>query len=168
MLLYLALAFTVGPLVECGVLLMILRATGWEITVGIVLLTGIIGGYLAKRQGWQAWAKIQRAMREGRLPGAELMHGFLILIAGVLLVTPGVMTDLFGFLLLLPAFREYLGKRLMERLKKKILGGSAQVFTTFQGAPSGEQGAQRPQPNRDPDVIDVEAKPINPDELGEN
>ncbi len=155
MLLRLLLAFTIIPAVELALLIWLHHLVqSWYFTLGIIFLTGAIGSFLAKRQGWRAWASIKRALAEGRIPGDELMHGFLILIAGALLITPGILTDITGFLLLLPQFRRFIGKRLMGYLQRKLKVNTS-VFTTINNM---NRGTDRLAPQPDDDVIDVEAK----------
>jgi UPF0716 protein FxsA len=116
----------------------------------LVILTGAWGAYLAKSQGYSILARIQAETAAGRVPTAELIDGLLVLIGGIVLLTPGLLTDLAGFCLMIPGFRAII----RERVKKKF---AAQVGH-FQMPTPGGMGA-RPQdtPNRpkDDDVIDV-------------
>jgi UPF0716 protein FxsA len=116
----------------------------------LVILTGAWGAYLAKSQGYSILARIQAETAAGRVPTAELIDGLLVLIGGIVLLTPGLLTDLVGFSLMVPGFRAII----RERVKKKF---AAQVGH-FQMPTPGGMGA-RPQapPNRpkDDDVIDV-------------
>ena len=100
MLFYLFLLFTVVPLVELSILIWIGGQTEWWVPIVMVIVTGIAGAALARWQGWQVLQRIREDARAGRMPADALIDGFLILLAGILLVTPGVLTDLVGVALL--------------------------------------------------------------------
>ncbi len=120
MLLRLILLLTVVPLVELVILFRIKDLLDWPATLGIVVLTGVLGAWLARREGFRALSHIQEEMLAGRQPTGAVVDGLLILVAGAVLVTPGILTDLFGFALLIPPIRRRLRKRLIERFKKHI------------------------------------------------
>lgn len=105
MFLRLLLLFTVVPLVELYLLIGIGRQVGPVPTLALVLFTGVLGAWLAKRQGLATLARIQRSMGSGELPTEALLDGLMILLAGAVLLTPGLLTDLAGFVLLTPAGR---------------------------------------------------------------
>ena len=146
----LIILFITIPLVEIIILIWVSTRTHWSSTLMLVILTGAWGAYLAKSQGYSILAKIQAETAAGRVPTAELIDGLLVLIGGIVLLTPGLLTDLAGFCLMVPGFRAII----RERVKKKF---AAQVGH-FQMPTPGGMGA-RPQapPNRpkDDDVIDV-------------
>lgn len=132
MFLRLLLAFTVIPLVELALLLRLGRWLGaWE-TIGIVVVTGVVGAYLARREGARALGRIQANMNQGIVPTRELIEGGLILVAGVLLVTPGLLTDLVGFALLIPPARRRIGRYAREVVGRRMTiiqpGGSGGEF----------------------------------------
>src|SRR6056297_2902957 len=132
MLLRLLLAFTVIPLVELYLLIRLAQATSLGLTIGLVLLTGVLGSWLARQQGLQVWTRFQGALREGRMPSRELQEGLMIVFAAALLLTPGILTDGLGFLLLIPFSREWLRRVLAWRLRHRVrwqvqhFGGAAQ------------------------------------------
>ncbi len=97
--------FIAVPTVEFLILIHIGGMLGAFGTFTIIILTGIIGAHLAKRQGLKTVRDIRTALSRGHLPAAELVDGVIILIAGAVLLTPGFLTDILGFLLLLPGFR---------------------------------------------------------------
>jgi UPF0716 protein FxsA len=130
----LILLFTLLPLVELSLLLRIGQWLGAGATLGLVIGTGIVGAWLARREGLRSWAAVNRELGQGRLPGDELMHAFLVLIAGVVLVTPGVLTDAAGLVLLVHPAREWVVARARKRL-----AGRMQVHTVGFG-PSGMEG----------------------------
>lgn len=123
------LAFTLIPLLELALLIEVGRAVGVGPTLGIVLLTGIGGAALAKSQGLAVLVRIRGELQQGRLPGDSLLEGALIVAGGLLLVTPGLLTDLCGFMMLIPATRRWLRDRLKRYLQKKIRTAEVQSFT---------------------------------------
>ena len=143
MLLRLLLLFTVVPLVELALLLWIGEHTGWEFTLALVVVTGVVGASLARREGLRCWLEVQRRMAQGELPTDSLLEGLMILVAGAVLVTPGVLTDIFGFLLLVSPVRRLMRRWLARRLKASISVGP------IPGAPQQPAG-------QDDDIIDVE------------
>lgn len=116
----LILLLTVVPIVELVILFRIKDLLDWPATLGIVVLTGVLGAWLARREGFKTLRNIQEEMLAGRPPTGAVVDGLLILVAGAVLVTPGILTDLFGFALLIPPIRKRIRKRLIERFKKHI------------------------------------------------
>ena len=105
----LLLAVFVGmPLLEIVVFVTVGGRIGLLNVVLLVVATGIIGATVASRQGSAVFRRAQVAMREGRFPGREIAHGAMVLVGGVLLITPGFITDGVGFLLMVPPVREAL------------------------------------------------------------
>ncbi len=141
--------FITIPLVELYLLVLVGSRMGLPATLMLVILTGAWGAYLAKSQGYSILAKIQAETAAGRVPTAELIDGLLVLIGGIVLLTPGLLTDLAGFCLMVPSFRAII----RERVKKKF---AAQVGH-FQMPTPGGTGTRPQAPNRpkDDDVIDV-------------
>ena len=113
-LLRLWLLFVVVPLVELAVLIWIGQWIGAWTTIGAVILIGAAGAWLAKHQGLRTLNRVRESLSRGGVPGAELLDGLLILIAAVLLVTPGVLTDIAALLLFVPAVRTFLKRRLTD------------------------------------------------------
>jgi UPF0716 protein FxsA len=120
MLFRLLLLFTVLPLIELRLLVWIKDQTSWSMTFLLVLLTGCAGAALARWQGWRTVGRIQDELAHGRMPTDSLLDGLLILVAGALLVTPGVLTDAFGFLLLIPAGRGLIKRYVRLRLGRRL------------------------------------------------
>lgn len=121
MFLRLLLLLTVVPLVELAILLRIAQAIGWQSSLALVIVTGIVGAWLARREGLKAVARIRTDLDAGTPPADAVVDGALILVAGALLVTPGILTDLCGFALLVPAIRRRVKRRLAEAFKKRII-----------------------------------------------
>lgn len=116
----LVLAFVVVPLIELMLLVFLQDLIGLGTTIGIVLITGVIGAWLVRRQGTRTWQAAQRQFAIGQLPNRELAHGAMILFGGALLLTPGFLTDAVGFSLMVPPIREFIrttvGKRMADRV----------------------------------------------------
>ncbi len=139
MLIRLILMFTVIPLIELYLLIQVGRYLGSFQTIMIVLITGIIGGLLARSQGLSVQRQIRVDLQNGIIPTDSLIDGFFILIAGALLITPGMITDVFGFILMIPFFRGWLKKRLKEILKRKFESGQFQYYSNNQSVNSKEE-----------------------------
>ncbi len=106
--------FIVVPVVELSLLIKVGSIIGTLNTIIIVLLTAAIGAYLVKLEGLGVMYRIQKNMMEGIFPAEELIDGMMILIAGVLLLTPGFITDTIGFLMVFPGSRKII-KRIARR-----------------------------------------------------
>ena len=117
MLLKLFLAFTIIPVVEIYLLIEIGSAFGVFTSIALVVFTGFLGAYLARIQGLQTLFRIQESLREGRMPSAELLDALLIGIAGLVLLTPGFLTDTVGFVLLIPSTRNAIKYWLQSKIK---------------------------------------------------
>ncbi len=115
----LSLLLIVVPLLEVVLLLGLADLTGFTTTLAIVIVTGICGAWLLRRQGLKSLRNIRTELSGGRLPPTELLDGVLILMAGVLLLTPGVLTDLLGIALLVPWTRSVFRRWLIEYFKSR-------------------------------------------------
>ena len=116
----LMLAFIAVPLVELAILIKIGQYLGVMGTLGVVVLTGLLGSVLAASQGSRALRQIREDMMAGRMPTQSILDGALVLAAGLLLLTPGLLTDSVGFFLLLPPGRRLLRRLLTRRLRSKV------------------------------------------------
>ena len=105
MFLRLFLIFTITPVLELALLIQIGQLLGTIPTIVTVLTTGAAGAALARNQGLTALRRLQRSVADANFPGEEIFDGFLILMGGLLLLTPGFLTDLVGFAALLPGTR---------------------------------------------------------------
>jgi UPF0716 protein FxsA len=128
MFLRLLLLFTAVPLVELALLLEIGQRVGLPATLALVLGTGVLGAWLAKREGLRTLTRVREEMAAGKLPADALLDGLLILIAGAVLLTPGLLTDLFGFVLLIPGSRRAIRRRVAARLRRSLERGNARVI----------------------------------------
>ncbi len=107
--------FVFVPLLEMALLIWVGARLGIGPTLAIVIVTGIAGAYLVKHQGLAVWHSAQQRLAGGELPTRELAHGAMLLVAGAFLLTPGFVTDVVGFSLLVPAVREWLRRRVADR-----------------------------------------------------
>jgi len=146
------LLFTLIPLVEFYLLTVIGGAIGFWNTVGLVIVTGILGGWLAKLEGRRAWRTWQGALAEGKIPEEGVLGGALLLVGGVLLITPGVLTDAVGLLLLIPLTRKLIADRFVRPWADKKLKGSAEKWRSPRPMPVGDPFAAG-------DVVDHEHDP---------
>mgnify|MGYP002725783913 CR=1 FL=1 len=105
MLLKLFLAFTLIPVIELYLLIKLGATVGPFNTLLLVILTGAAGAFLAKLQGLEAMLRVKTRLQQGETPAEEMLDALIILIAGIVLLTPGLLTDISGLLLLLPATR---------------------------------------------------------------
>ena len=121
MLLKLFLAFTIIPIIEIYLLIEIGSMFGGLTAVTLVILTGFLGAFLARMQGLQTLYRIQESLSEGRMPSGELLDALLIGIAGLLLLTPGFLTDSVGFLLLIPATRNSIKNWLRRQIELRYM-----------------------------------------------
>jgi UPF0716 protein FxsA len=117
------------PVVELALLIQIGRSVGLVPTIVLVVSTGAAGAWLARAEGLRVLYAFQREAMSGRLPGKSLLDGACVLVGGVMLVTPGVLTDLFGLALLLPASRRWIQRRVVAALERRIREGSLRVVT---------------------------------------
>ena len=123
MLLKLILIFTIVPFIELSLLIELGSVIGTLPTILVVVITGVIGAFMARLAGLSVLFKIQENLRQGIFPRDELFDGVLILIGGAFLLTPGLLTDALGFFLLLPLGRSTVKRGLQEILKKRIDSG---------------------------------------------
>jgi UPF0716 protein FxsA len=129
MFLRLLLLFTCIPLVELFLLLKIGSIVGALNTILLVIITGVLGAYLAQQEGLRTLERIRTLMAQGEMPGEPLIDALLILVAGFVLITPGILTDLLGFLMLIPATRAPIRRWIRGQLERKFKAGNAAVYT---------------------------------------
>lgn len=125
------LLFIIIPLVELYFIIVVGDMIGALWTVLLVLMTAVIGVNLLRLQGMSTLGRAQRNMAQGQVPALEMMEGVALAVAGILLITPGFITDSFGFLLLLPVTRRAIIQYLMSR---------ATVYTNMHGGPGNQGG----------------------------
>ncbi|HEY9058338.1 MAG TPA: FxsA family protein [Aurantimonas sp.] len=138
------------PILEIAVFILVGNMIGLWPTLGLVLLTAIVGTLLLKQQGLSTLARIQADIRAKRMPGRDLVHGVMIAIAGVLLLTPGLVTDALGFLLFVPKIRD----GIWNFMKSRVIVVAHGAAGTGAFAPGG-QGPRPRGPGGAPDVVDL-------------
>lgn len=149
--------FTVVPLVELFLLTWIGGMIGLGPTIALVVVTGIFGAALAKREGLRVLTQWQRDLAEGRVPADGVLGGLLVLIGGVFLVTPGVLTDVLGLTLMVPAARRALGKVIRRKLEASAGGVGGVPVVDFGGGFSPFAAAARPARG---DIVDIQGEEI--------
>jgi UPF0716 protein FxsA len=129
----LLLLFILVPALELGILMEIGRHLGTLPTLALIVSTGTLGAFLARLQGLSALKAARAQMERGELPAGSLADGVLILVAAALLVTPGVLTDAAGFLLLVPRVRGRIKVALLERFRRSVEERRIQVHVAGVG-----------------------------------
>ena len=135
------LAFALIPLVEVLLLVRIGQWLGAWPAVGLVLATALVGSWLARREGARAWSDVRSELAAGRVPGREILGALLVLVAGILLVTPGLLTDMLGVALLLRPVRERAVDAIRARIEVRTLGPGASGRGPRDEPPGGPSGS---------------------------
>ena len=121
----LLLLFIAVPIIEIGLFIQVGGFLGLWPTIALVLITAFVGASLVRSQGLQTLMSVQSRLQQGEMPAQQILEGVMLAVAGVLLLTPGFMTDALGMLVLLPAPRAIIAKKLMTKM---VVSGSG-----FQG-----------------------------------
>ena len=129
---YLILLLTLVPVLELALLIKIGQVIGLSNTIAIVILTGVLGAVMLKHQGISVLRRINDDLYRGSIPSDSLLDGFLICCGGIFLITPGVATDIIGFLLLLPLSRGLVKLWIKNKIRKSLDEGRNVHFTYFQ------------------------------------
>ncbi len=116
----LVLLFLLVPAAELLLLIYLGKIMGFWPTAALILSTGVLGAWLARREGFRVLGRIQREMEQGRMPAKELFEGLMVLVAGAFLLTPGLLTDISGFLLLIPPLRAGIVMRVAAYLSRRF------------------------------------------------
>jgi UPF0716 protein FxsA len=117
----LVLLFLLVPIAELYVIIQVAHGIGVLNTLGLLILSGIVGGWLAKREGLALLRRIQNQLQQGQLPAKEVVDGGLILFAGALMLAPGFLTDLLAIALLIPPTRAVVRAVLLRRFKHQLV-----------------------------------------------
>ena len=149
--LLLVILFIVVPIAELALLIQVGQAIGVWWTVGLLFADALLGAWLLRTQGRAAWARFNEALAGGRVPHREVVDGVLVIFGGVLLLTPGFITDIFGVLFLFPPTRVLLRGLLVRRGALKLMGSMPMTATP----PNGRF--------RHPDDVESTAVDIDPD-----
>ncbi len=127
MLLRLFVLFVGLPLVELALLIQVGRWIGLWPTLAIVVSTGLAGAALARSEGFRVLHALQTEVAAGRMPGRAVLDGACVLVGGAVLLTPGILTDILGFALLVPFTRRRIQDVILRRLRRQVEEGEVQV-----------------------------------------
>ncbi len=130
--------FIFVPFVELVLLLQLAKYTSISFALGLIVLTGVTGTILARHQGWRTMRSIQQSLSAGQLPTESLLDAAMIFFAGALLLTPGMLTDLFGLSLLVPFCRGFYRLRLKRWFRRNFKVQSFQTPSAATGFSAGE------------------------------
>ncbi|KFI09724.1 membrane protein FxsA [Vibrio coralliilyticus] len=122
----LLLMFIFVPIIEIGLFISVGGYLGLWPTIALVLITAFVGASLVRSQGLQTLMSVQNRLQQGELPAQQILEGVMLAVSGVLLLTPGFMTDALGMLVLLPAPRAAMAKYLMSKMTVQSVGGGFQ------------------------------------------
>lgn len=155
--------FIVMPLVELFVIIQVGQVVGPLWTVLALLVFSLLGAALVKREGLRAWTRVREVLAEGRLPAEEVVDGALVLLAGALLLTPGFLTDGFGFFLLIPPSRALVNRAIRSKVRFTVGLGPA---SGSRPRPSGDGASAARGDDVEVDVVDVRrTEPEEPEGL---
>lgn len=144
------LLFTVVPLVELYLLIAVGRILGPVPTIGLVLLTGALGAWFARLEGAKVLRRWQEAVARQELPKDGVIDGLLIFIGGLMLITPGILTDIAGLSMVMPPTRRVIAGFVRAWFERQIATGRVQMYAAgYNGAPRAPQ-----------DVIDIEGEVV--------
>lgn len=166
MALWLFLLFVVLPFVDLVVLLKIGDVIGFWPTLGLAVFSGMLGGYLAKREGMRVFRAWRDAIQKLQTPEEGIIDGILVFLGAGLLMAPGVITDVIGFLFIIPLTRKLIAKEIRRRVDARIARGDIHVVSssTFTGFANGfENDFRSPhvrQPGR-PNVVDTSGEALD-------
>lgn len=130
------------PIVEIATFILVGNWIGVLPTLGLVVFSAVVGALLLRRQGLSTLRRIQTETAAGRVPGRDLVDGVLIVVAGMLLLTPGLVTDVFGYLLFVPAVRDVVRRFLARRV---VVSASARMGGTGRRGPNDKPTSGQPE-----------------------
>ena len=137
----LVILFILVPIIEIAVFIQVGELFGLSFTLLIIVITAIFGVHLLKQQGLRAWRDIQLSMTQGHLPAVEMAAAVQLLFAGVLLLTPGFVTDIIGFALMVPQLRLKLaGKMIASGVIIAATKSSSSTYRPDNGQTPSHQG----------------------------
>ncbi len=136
------LLLLIMPIVEMWVLISVGAHIGAFVTILLVVLTAVFGVSLLRQQGLQTLWQAKQKMLHGQLPAREMFSGVILAVSGAFLVTPGFVTDAFGFAVLIPSIREVLAVTLMRKIFARTTLFSNQVAANEPSAATTDSGAR--------------------------
>ena len=153
--LLLVILFIVVPIAELAVLIQVGQAIGVWWTILLLIADAILGSWLLRTQSRAAWRRFNEALAGGRVPHREVVDGVLVIFGGVLLLTPGFITDIFGVLFLFPPTRVLLRGLLVRRGALKLMGSMPMTSSPPNGRfryPDDVEGT----------AVDIDPHPLDP------
>ena len=159
------LLFTVVPLVELYLLVAVGRVLGPAATIGLVLVTGAVGAWFARLEGARVIRRWQEAIAQQQIPKDGVIDGFLIFIGGLMLITPGILTDIAGLSMVMPPTRRVIAGFVRGWVERQIAAGRVQVYAPGYNGPAGRPQEVIEVEGEVVEVVEVVAKPNPPGRL---
>lgn len=150
----LLILFVIMPVLEMWVLIEVGSQIGALTTIGLVLLTAMLGLALLRQQGVSTVMRANQRMQSGQLPAQEMVEGIFLAVGGALLLTPGFVTDAIGFACLIPGLRQILIGRLLKKAIFRATAGGAGFYQSSRGFSAGQHSND--------DIIEGEYRQDNP------
>ncbi|WP_180899395.1 FxsA family protein [Martelella soudanensis] len=147
----LLIAIIFYPFIEIAGFIVVGRAIGLFPTLGLIMLTAVIGAILLRIQGFSVLQRLNQDARDGGNPGRDLVHGGMIVLAGILLLLPGFVSDICGFLLFIPPLRDFVWKRMSRNM---VVVSQRSTGFRYTSDPPRREG---------PKVVDLEAEDFTHD-----
>ena len=156
--------FIIIPIIEISVLMQVGELLGMWPTIAIVILSAWIGAKYVRQQGLATMQSVQAKMAQGEMPSSEIVTGLMLLVAGVLLVTPGFVTDIFGLSLLIPSVRQVIATYVQKHINvnahatRNSAGASFQTGNIYEneGSPPASNPESKAIPQRHSETIEGE------------
>jgi UPF0716 protein FxsA len=158
--LLLLLLFIGIPLLEIWVIIQVGSVLGAGWTIVLLVVDSLVGAWLLKVEGRKAWSQFRTALADGRWPGDEVAQGALIIVGGTLLLTPGFVTDVVGFLFLLAPTRRIASRIVRARMRSSATGGAASASGRRAGDRRREQDPRTI--GLDVEVVEIEREVLPP------
>jgi UPF0716 protein FxsA len=127
----LVLLFLVVPILEIFLIIQVGQVIGGWQTLALLVVESLIGGWIVKREGRRAWRALRSSLGTARMPDRELADGALVLVGGTLLLTPGFLTDVAGFLFVLPFTRPFARRVLTRWITRRAMTGMTRRFAAY-------------------------------------
>ncbi|MBW6424550.1 membrane protein FxsA [Rhizobium sp. XQZ8] len=159
------------PLAEIAGFVLVGKVIGVWATLALVIGTALLGALLMRRQGMRLLRRVSAESRRGRAPGQALVHGAMVVVAGILLLLPGFLTDILGFALLIPAVRSFIWAQIGRRIVVTRTGAASAGAGFRYSRPPEDQGSARSKGNdKAGPVVDLDEEDFhrNPDPSGAN
>ena len=155
--------------VELSVIVAVSSVVHWEATLLLLILAAAVGAWVVKREGTATWRRVMSGVRAGQMPTTSVLDGCLVVVAGVLLLVPGFVTDVIALALAVPPVRKLVRNRAVDHFQKRIAAQVSRTRTTTVfgfGTPSGFAGfgngfdAANGRRVHDDDIIDLDAEEV--------